>query len=797
MPALAAAIVVSLAIGIGINTTIFSWMQSLVLQPLPGVRDASSFYLIEPRAETGTYPGVSWLEYTDLRQRLTAFTSIIAARPASFNVGCEESSVPAHSRTRASLCVPSRRFGLLVSGNYFGELGLQPVRGRLIGSDDAAATGASPVAVISHAFWQSQLGGAEDAVGSSLRVNGRPLTIVGVTPEAFEGTVSGMRFDVWVPATMAPAVQDGSRELEVRGSRSYAAMGRLRSGATLAIAQAELDAVMGELARDYPESNATMHGEIRPFWNTPRGPRQFLIAALAVLQLVMLVLLLAICGNAATLLLARATARVRDVGIRLALGASRMRIVRLLLAESLLLAGLGAALGVLVAIWGTEALRRDLVPLTRTLPIAFHSSIDGLGAIVAVALGLGSGAIFGLAPALQLARLAPQSSLRPGGGAPARSRVRDVVMATQVGLAMVVTIAAGLFLQMFLDTQRIDPGFRREGILLAAYDLRGRPQPGGARGFAADVLDRLRVLPAVEHAAIASSMPLDIHGLPLRSFAVEGRARPDGQLDQALANTVTPGYFATMQIPIVAGSDFVDLRDPTRAPEAIVNREFVRRFLAGVEPIGRRIQNGGLGFTIVGVAADSLYESFGEPPTPIVYFSYRDRTPAQGEIHLRTRDGAELAIANDVRRSVGELDAELPVFNVRTLAEHVDANLFMQKIPARMFAVLGPLVLLMAAIGIYAVVSYVASLRTTEVGVRLALGATPRRVVRDLALDHMRVVGWGALAGWLVVFVVVANVDGLVFAVAPALLLSVAAIACVVPARRAATIDPIVALRRE
>ena len=793
MPALAAVIVASLAIGIGVNTTIFSWMQSLVLKPLPGVRDAGSFYLIEPRAETGTYPGTSWLEYADLQRRLASFESIVIARPAPFNIGCEEAA----GNGAVELCVPSRRFGQLVSGNYFSALALQPVRGRLIDAGDVVHAGAAPVAVISHAFWQGQFNGAEGAIGSTLRVNDRPFTIIGVAPPGFEGTVSGMRFEVWVPATMAPALQAGSRELETRGSRGYWAMGRLRSGATAALAQAELDAVMRDLSRDYPESNATLRGEVLPFWQTPRGPRQFLIAALAVLQLVMLVLLLAICGNAATLLLARATARVREVGVRLALGASRLRILRLLLVESVLLAGLGATLGVLVAIWGTEALRADIVPLTRTLPVSLHSSIDAIGLLVAAILGLGCGVVFGLAPAIQLARLAPQLSLRPAGGAPPRSRARDAIMATQVGLAMVVLLAAGLFVQVFLDTQRIDPGFRREGVLLAAYDLRGRPGAGAARAFAADVLARVRALPAVEAASIASSVPLDIHGLPLRMFTVEGRARPDGELDQALANTVTPGYFATMRIPIVAGADFVDLSDTTRAPEAIVNEEFVRRFLPDVNVLGRRIQNGGRAFTIIGVARDSLYESFAESPTPIVYFSYRDRTPASGEIHLRTRDGAELAIGNDVRRVVRQLDAELPVFNVRTLTEHVDANLFMQRIPARMFAVLGPLILLMAAVGIYAVVSYAASLRTPEVGVRMALGATPQRVLAEFLLDHLRVVGWGALAGWLVVFVIVTEVDVAVFTIAPALLVIVAAIACFVPARRAAAIDPIVALRQE
>jgi predicted permease len=794
MPVLASVVVLSLGAGIGVNTTVFSWMQSLVLSPLPGVRDASSFYLIEPRAETGTYPGVSWIEYRDLQAALPSFREIVAASIAPFNVTCRAGA----DGGRDAACVPQRRYGQFVSGNLFAALAVPPLRGRLIDTTDAARVGGAPVVVISHAFWQGQLDGAEDAIGRTLHVNDRPLTVIGVTPPGFEGTVSGMTFDLWVPATLTPVLRAGSRELESRGARGYAAMGRLRPGATRAQAQAELDAAMRQLARDYPGTNATLAAEVRPFWQTPRGPRQFLIGALAVLQVVMLLLLLAICGNAATLMLARATARTREVGVRLALGASRARIVGLLLAESLLLAGVGAAVGVAVALWGTEALRADIVPLTRTLPVAIHTRIDALGLLVACALGLAGGGLIGMAPALQLSRVAPQRSLRPGGGPPARSRARDAIMAAQVGLATIVLVAAGLFFRSFLDTQRLDPGFRRQGVLLAAYDLGGRNVVSlDSRQFARDALAAVRALPGVEAAAIAASVPLDIHGLPMRPFSIEGRARPDGEPDQALTNTVTPGYFATMTIPVVAGGDFVDLMDTTRAAEAIVNEEFVRRFLAGVEPIGRFVQNGGQTFTIAGVVGDSRYESFGEAPTPIVYFSYRDRPAARGELHVRTRDGGELAIANDLRRAVRELDAELPIFNVRTLAEHVDANLFLQRIPARMFAVLGPLILAMAAIGIYAAVAYATARRTAEVGLRLALGATRRRVVAALVWNHLRVIAWGALAGWLLVFVAVAEIDPVVFTVVPALLLTVAALACWGPARRAARIDPAIALRAE
>jgi putative ABC transport system permease protein len=310
------------------------------------------------------------------------------------------------------------------------------------------------------------------------------------------------------------------------------------------------------------------------------------------------------------------------------------------------------------------------------------------------------------------------------------------------------------------------------------------------------------MLAGVESAAIAASVPLDIHGLPMRSFSLEGRARSEATPDVALTNTVTPGYFTTMGIPMMAGSDFADLGDTTTPAQAIVNEEFVHRFMSGGEPIGRKLENRNTTYTIAGVVRNSLSESFGEAPPPVIYLSYRDRPSMRGEIHLRTRAGAESLLAPQVERVVRDLDPTLPVYDVRTLSEHVEKNLFLRRIPARMFVVLGPLLLALAAIGIYSVVAYNVSQRTTEIGVRLALGATAERVVGQVLADTLKVVAAGALIGWALALMVDMHlVRGpiylSVYAGVPAVLLSVAAVACWVPARRAATIDPIVALRQE
>ncbi len=782
-------VVVSLACGIGINTVVFSWIQARVLQPVPGVERSGRLLLVEPRNDAGIYPGTSWPEYRDLREQLASFRALMAFRMIPLYVG-EPGRV-------------ERVFGMLVSDNYFSGLGLRPALGRFPVEDEHA--GRAPAAVISHGLWQTRYGGAPGALSGTLRVNGVDLPIVGVAPHEFQGTVSGLNFDVWLPARLAPVVLNGSRELEERDVRGLSLIGAPRPGATRDTAQHELDRTLARLEQVHPQTNASLRGEVLPFWQSVRGPQRMLNAALAVLQAIMLVLLLAICGNTANLMLARASTRDHEMGVRLTLGAGPWRVARLILIENLLLGGAGAALGAAVAVWGTQALQ--ILPLTG-VPIRFQTRVDEVGLAWAIALGLTSGLLVGAAPAAHLARLDPIAALRSAARTRSRSLMRQVLMGAQAALALMVLVAAGLFFDSVLEAQRIDPGFRRDGVVLAAYDFTGRN--GGAalaRSFAPLALERVRALAGVEAAAIASSVPLDIHGLPNRAFLVEGRARPDGRRDESLANTVTPGYFALMGIPFRAGADFAELTDASSPPQAIVNEAFVERYLSDgkgrpspVSALGKRLQARSRTFVIVGVVRTTTSNAFGEPPTPCVYFSYRDTTALGGELHVRGRTGVEGALGEAVRRVVRELDPELPVFNVRSLTAHVETNLVFRRVPARMFAVLGPLLLVLAAIGVYAVVAYTVSLRTSEIGVRSALGATSRRLIAEIVGENVGTVLVGALIGWLAAFVVALDfaprmIAPSIFAGVPALLLVVAAFAAWIPARRAARVDPMTALR--
>jgi len=790
-PIVSIVIVVSLGIGIGVNTAVFSWLQAVTLRPLPGVSNGASFYTVEPKADTGSFPGSSWLEFQDLDRRLGAFDDLLAFRMAPMSVG-------EPSRTE-------RTYSLLASGNYFLALGLRPAIGRFIEPREAEQAGGEPVVVISHDYWQTRFGGDSSAVGQQLRVNEHDLTIVGVTPEGFQGTIMGLQFDLWVPATMAPTLLAGSRELEDRGQRGYTVMGRLRDGATEAQATAQASAAMRELAAAFPQSNANLSMEIRPYWRSPRGPQQMITAALGILQGVMLLVLLAVCGNTANLVLARATSRQREVGVRLALGAGPAGVMRLMLAENLLLGVLGSALGIVIAWWGTEALRA--MPAYGALPVKFQTSVDAAGLLFAVGLGLASGLLFGLAPAIQLARVDPQRALRSGWKSSGRSTVRDGLMALQVGLALLVLTVAGLFFQGFVETRETDPGFKTEGLLLATYDLSGTPATAEGcgncvSGFATRLLDRLRTVPGVEAVALAAMVPLDIHGLPLRTFVLEGRPQVQESPDRALGNTVSDGYFAAMGIPIVAGRDFSEMNNTTLGPEVMVNQEFVRRFVTG-EVIGRRLESRGQAFTITGVVGNSTYEAFGEPPTPAMFYAFRDRPSILAEIHVRARTGTEVTFAAELQRAIRELDASLPLYNVRTMTEHVDRNLWLRKIPARMFLVIAPLLLALVSIGIYAVVSYTVAHRTAEIGVRIALGATSRGVVRQIVKEGMTVIVAGAALAWVLAVMVdlhlfAGGVDDLpVLAGVPVLLLAVAWVSCWLPARRATGVDPLVALRSE
>ncbi|HEX5069032.1 MAG TPA: ABC transporter permease [Vicinamibacterales bacterium] len=790
-PLAAAVIVGSIAIGIGVNTVVFSWIQSRVGNPIPGSTRGGDFKLIEFRGDAGSSPASSWQEYRDLQARVPALDELIAFRMAPLNVGHADRL--------------ERTYGLLVSGNYFQGLGLSAETGRLIDANDTAAPGATPVVVISRRFWEARLARAPGVIGAVLRINDRPFTVIGVAPAPFQGTVMGLTFDLWIPATAAPLVFEGTRELDARTARDYELLGHVRAGVNAADAGRQLDDALRAMAADYPGTNASVRADLLPQWRSPHGPQQSLMLALGLLQGVMLLVLAAVAGNMANLVLARTTARRKEAAIMLALGAGRWRIARLVLIENVVLALAGAAVGAVLAVWGANALRAVPLPTPAGLALTFFTPVDWVSVAFACGLGVLSGLLIGLPPAWQLARTDPAGSLRATGASAARRPMRDILLGLEAALAIVVLVVAALFLKSFRDTQTIDPGFRGDGVLLASYDLRGRVRaidPLRSLDFAARLLDRLRQTPAVQDAALALSVPLDIHGMPSRAYRFEGQARADGSTDEALTNTVSPGYFATMAIPIIAGGDFADLRDQAAPPQAIVNEAFARQFGKDSQAVvGRRIVTDDSIFTIAGVVRDSVAVSFGEVTQPLIYLSWRDRPSPAAEIHVRTRGDLETAIAPAVRAAVAQLDATLPLYNVRTLTAHVDANQVFRRVPARMFVVLGPLVLLLMAAGIYAVVAHAVAQRRREIATRAALGATARQIRQELTAETMRAVLMGMAAGGVVALMIDPLAvggrvdDTLLLAGVAVVFVGTAWIASWWPARAASAVDPISALK--
>ncbi len=789
-PGLSLVIVLSLGLGIGANTTIFSWLNGAIFRPLPGV--SADLLCVEARDAAGTYTNSSWLEYRDLVGRLPSFASLVAQRPRAFYLGDSEKG--------------ERIWGELVSGNFFATLGLRPALGRFFRSDEAATIGGAPVVVISHRFWLRQFGGRPDAIGRTIKLNNRTLTVVGVAPAAFVGGLTSLAFEAWVPLTMATELTPATSELSHRDNRGYMLTGTLQPGIARAQAEGELAAAARALAAAHFDTNDGVRFELLPLWRNPRGGA-IVSGALATLQLFAALVLVVVCVNTANLLLARASVRRREIGIRLACGAGAGRILRQLLTESLLLALAGAALGVVLALWGVDALRHAPVPTN--LPVRLDAALDWRGLLFAAGVAIACGIIFGLAPALQLARADVQHALRGGRGSLAgRSRLRDGLVAAEVAVALVVLVLAGLFTKSFRNAQAINPGYTPDRVLLVTVDLVGRGYTRPAmRSFVRDAQLRLARLPGVEAVAAANLLPLDIRGVPRESVTIDGSPRQPGDTAQIMYFNATSGYFATMGMPLLAGTDLAPLDEQKRAPDAVINEEMARRFWPGISPLGHHLRLDGTDFEVVGVVRNAKYENLAERPQPAAWPNARNMWLFTPVFHLRIPSGDPLKLLPAVRDVFHTLDAEVSVYDGRSLAQHIDNSLFLQRTPAQMLGILGPLALVLAAIGLYSVLAYSLAQRTQEIGVRLTLGATPASIIGLMLREGMKVVLAGAAAGWIVAFgfgwwfrqklVGVPVGDPAIYAGVPALLLAVAALACWLPSRRAAKVDPMTALRAE
>jgi predicted permease len=800
-PGINALAILSLALGIGVNSSIFSLVNAVLLRD-PAVRDPASLVEIYT-ADSGGFPYATscYPDFLDLQAGADSLSgmSAFSLMLATYDDG---------AATRVL-------FGEAVSANFFDLMGLRPALGRGFAESESGDDGSQTVAVLGYGFWQKEMGGSRDVLGKTLRLNGRPLTIVGVAPKDYRGTLPSLVADYWVPIGMYDALSE-ERRLQHRGSRFLFVKGRLAPGVELKQAQAQMDGLFAGLAEQYPGTNAERKITLVPsrevVFNPGVDKPLFGVAAL-LLTTVAFVLLIA-CSNIANLLLARALERQSEVAVRLALGASRGQLVRQLLLEGLLLAALGGALGLALAF----GLSRWLVSFQPPLPIplALDLGLDHRVLLFTLLLTVVTGLLSGLVPALRASRPDLVSALHNAGGGSSgggrrRFALRNALVVLQVAVSTVLLLGAGLFLRSLGQAQAIDPGFelRQGAVAMVSLGLGGRYSEAEGRVFLDRMQESVRSLPGVRSAALAGHLPLGF-AMQSRGVYVEGAAtgpEDDGSREVDF-NRVGPGYFETMGIALTAGRAFT-AADREGAPlVTIVNEEAARRFWPGEDPIGRRIHFGSEEElrTVVGVAATGKYRTLGESPRPFVYEPLlQDYFSAVSIVVASDRPEGEIAAA--LRRELQALDPGLPIIDLRTLSQHLAFMLFPARMGASLLASFGLLGLILASVGLYGVVAHGVSRRTREVGVRRALGAQSRDVVRLVVRQGMTLVvvglvlggivaalGGRLLRGWLYG---ISSLDPITFAVVPALLLLVALAANWIPARRATRIEPTRALRYE
>jgi len=806
-PAFTIIALLSIALGIAANTSIFTMVNAILFKPMPVAHPEQlvALYTKEPNSQ---YPGqFSYPDYRDYRDHNEVFTEIFAhyGTPVSMN----------NSNDKGELI-----WGELVSGNYFTGLDIVPTAGRMLNPDDDRAEGAHPVTVLSETFWRARFASDPNIIGRDIRLNGNDFTVVGVAVKGFSGTrFAGFIPDVWVPMAMHnQIVADSAGWLENRGSQSFNVNGRLKPGITIEQATAAMNTYASQLAETYPKTNANTTVGMVPGGSKTQPVLTLLgyipIVAALMMGIVGLVLLIA-CANVANLLLARASGRRREIAIRLALGAGRTRLVRQLLTESVMLSLAGGCVGLLLAQWFNQ-----LVPLANpqldfaTIDFKYDLGLDRRVLFFTLALSLLTGLIFGLVPALQASKGDLVSTLK--GDAPAvtsglrRISLKNTLVVSQVALSLMLLICAGLLLRSMKSVQQMSPGFESRQIILASVDvgLQGYPEAKG-RSFFKQAQDRLKRLPGVEAVSMAGPLPLDAYGSGA-NLTIEGYV-PKYENERLSINYSTVGvdYFEAMKTPIVEGRGFTEHDDQSAPLVVVINETMAKRFWPNQSAIGKRLQFGGTKNPfreVVGIAKDGKYFLMGEPPTEYMFIPHAQNYDGKMTFIARTSVPPE-SMGEAIRQEVASLDSELPVYGIRTMPAFLDRLLSGPKSLAALATIFGAIAMLMAAVGLYGVMSYSVIQRTREIGIRSALGASSSLIVRLILSEGLILVGVGVGIGLGAALVVsrllesflygISATDSVTFLTVPIILVLVALIASYVPARRATRVDPMVALKYE
>ena len=797
-PAFALTAVSSLALGIGVNTTIFTIINTLFLNPLPvdRVSEIVAVYTVDKNntSQLGSVLQVSYPNYKDFRDRNNSFSSMAAYSfpiAGSVSTGAEGEPI----------------FVELVTGNYFATLGVRPLLGRMIGTEDDRVPGASPVMVLGHRMWQRQFGGKRDVLGQTVMVNGTVFTVVGVAPEGFRGVNSLFGPDAWAPVMMYRELLPSQFRswVDERRALAFNVAARLKPGVTIQQASAEMVALAKSLETEYPAPNQGRTTTLRPLTTATifPGVREALVLGGAVLMVIVGLVLLIACSNVANLLLARATARTQEIAVRLALGANRSRLVRQLMTENVLLSLIGGALGVLVAVWSLRVIwstRPALAPQNFVEP-----RLDATVLAFTLGISVVTGVVFGLAPAIQSSRASVVGALKDNTRSAGRRRrtfgLGNLLIVGQVALSLVALITAALFLRSSQAASHIDPGFDSEhvAVMTVTPGQQGYEQPRGEQ-FYRDVLTAVRAVPGVTAASWGTNLPL--FGFVQRSLFVEGRE----SLPPVLTTTidVDAGYFDTTSIALLKGRDFREA-DRTGPPVAIVNDTMARRYWPNSDALGKRFR-----FyveqeyrEVVGVVKTVKYATLGEDPQPAAYRPLQQAYSDTAVLYVRAaRDPA--AIIEPVRRVIHQNDPRIPVQNAQVVKDVISQSLWAVNLAAGLLGVFGLLALVLACVGLYGVMSYSVGQRTREIGLRMALGAGRRDVLGLVLRQGLTLVGAGVVLGVAGAFAASRLVrtllfqspsDPLSFIGASGALIGVAVLASLVPARRASRVDPVITLR--
>ena len=794
-PGFALTVIVTLALGIGANATIFTWIKAVLLASLPGIEQPEKLVEMWGATHNNSALSTSYLDYLDYRDRNTVLSGLFAHQVLPLNLGHGEK--------------PERVWAGIVSGNYFDVLGVKALIGRTFLPEEDRTPNTHPVGMIGYGLWHRRFGGDPNIVGRKVTLNEHDFTIIGVTPKDFGSPFAGLALDVWVPVMMKDYVARPHFSLTDRGSRWLMVMGRLKLGATLPQAQANIAAIASHLQQEYQQTNEQMGMAVYSVMQSPFSLKADLRPALAILMAAVAVVLLIACANVANLLLARAASRRGEIAVRLALGGTRWRLVRQMLTESFLLALLGAALGLTTAFWTARSFAAFLPPY------ANRASFDTRPDLVVFAFTLGLTVIttllFGLAPTLQASKQDLVTGLKDNVPAVGRGRrkasLRYMLVVTQVALSMVALISAGLFVRSLREAYKADPGFDGRNVLLASFDpfLSGYDETRG-REFYRRLVERVSTTPGVQSATLARRLPLTDGGIAFANVVIDGYAPAKDEDMRLNYETVGPQYFQTMRIPLLHGRDFDD-RDQESAPGVvIINETMAQRYWPGGDALGRRIKLTKDWVEIVGIAKDVKLRSLKEAAQPFLYLPLLQDYRSNMILVARTASEPE-KMFHAIQTEVAALDPEMPMFDTRTLEEHIGVSLFLQRMAATLLSIFGVLALSLASLGLYGVMAYTVSQRTRELGIRISVGAKQWDILTLILEEGLMLSIIGMVAGVAIALAVtrlsahllygVSAADPLTFAVVALLLLVVATAAAYFPALRATKVDPVIALRME